>query len=137
MQYIPSIPTLYPGDTESSPFPSGGAFYAPQGILCPIGYRMEWIGYIAYWPLIVLFLLKMVVWKCFWSPGENRKGPIKSGLCVRRVSVCLCVTDYLRNRSEDFSDTWHEVGGKKCKKHSMAAFLKFDLMYSLFIGFHF
>ena len=41
------------------------------------------------------------------------------------MSVCLCVTDYLRNRSEDFSDTRHKVGGKKCKKRSTAAFLRF------------
>ena len=35
------------------------------------------------------------------------------------------VTDYLGNRSEDFSETRHEVGGKKCKKRSTATFLIF------------
>ena len=58
---------------------------------------------------------------CFWSPVENRVGPIKSVLSVRPV----CVTDYLRNRSEDFSETRHEVGGKKCKKRRTAAFFRF------------
>ena len=56
----------------------------------------------------------------FWFPVENREEPIKSVLCV-----CVSVTDYLRNRSEDFSETRHEVGGKKCKKRSTAAFLRF------------
>ena len=58
---------------------------------------------------------------CFWFPVENREEPIKSVLCVHPVSV----TDYLRNRSEDFSETRHEVGGQKCKKRSTAAFLRF------------
>ena len=57
----------------------------------------------------------------FWFPVENREEPIKSVLCGVRV----CVTDYLRNRSEDFSETRHEVGGQKCKKRSTAAFLRF------------
>ena len=60
---------------------------------------------------------------CFWSPVENREEPIKSVLCVC-PSVRVSVTDYLRNRSEDFSETWHEVGGKKCKKRSTAAFFE-------------
>ena len=58
---------------------------------------------------------------CFWSPVEHREGPIKSVLFVR----CVSVTDYLRNRSEDFSETRHEVGCQKCKKRSTAAFLRF------------
>ena len=47
-------------------------------------------------------------------------GAIKSVLCVR-----ASVTDYLSNRSEDFHETRHEVGGKKCKKRSTASFLRF------------
>jgi hypothetical protein len=47
-----------------------------------------------------------------------------------RPSVRACVTAYLRNRSEDFSETWHEVGGKKCKKHSTAAFLRFRPVFA-------
>ena len=41
--------------------------------------------------------------------------------------MCVCgVSDYLRNRSEDFSETRQEVGGQKCKKHgSTVAFLRF------------
>ena len=43
----------------------------------------------------------------YWSPVENRR-PIKSLL-----SVCVCVrpsvTAFLRNRSKDFSEIWHEV----------------------------
>jgi hypothetical protein len=35
------------------------------------------------------------------------------------------VTDYLRNRSDVFSKTWREIGGKKCKKRSTANFLDF------------
>ena len=58
----------------------------------------------------------------FWFPIENREEPIKSVLCGVRV---VSVTDYLRNRSEDFSETRHEVGGQKCKKRSMAVFLRF------------
>ena len=57
--------------------------------------------------------------KYFRSPVENRKGPIKSGLSVRPAS---CVTDYRSNRSQDFSETWHEVGGEKCKKRNTAVF---------------
>ena len=41
------------------------------------------------------------------------------------MRVCVCVvsvTDYLRNHSEDFSETRHEVGGQK---RSTAAFLRF------------
>ena len=57
---------------------------------------------------------------CFWSPVENREGPIKSVL-----SVCPSFTDFLRNRSKDFSETRHEVGGQKCKKRSTAAFFRF------------
>ena len=38
--------------------------------------------------------------------------------------MCPFVTDYLRKRSEDFSETWHEVEGKKYKKRSTAAFLR-------------
>ena len=60
----------------------------------------------------------------YWFPVENREESIKSVLCVR-PSVRACDTDYLRNRSEDFSETRHEVGGKTCKKRSTAAFLKF------------
>ena len=56
----------------------------------------------------------------FWFPVENREEPIKSVL-----SVLPCVTDYLRNRSEDLSETRHEVGGQKCKKPRTAAFLRF------------
>ena len=50
----------------------------------------------------------------FWSPVENREGPMKSVFCVC-VCVCVSVTDYLRNRSNDFPETWHEVGCKKRK----------------------
>ena len=64
-----------------------------------------------------------------WSPVENRR--IYKSRFVRvsvSVSVCQCVsvsvTDYLKNRSEDFSEIWYEVGGKKYKKHSTAVFLK-------------
>ena len=47
-------------------------------------------------------------------------------ISIVRVSVrVVCVTDYLRNRSKDFSETRHEVRGKKCKKRSTAAFLRF------------
>ena len=56
----------------------------------------------------------------YWFPIENREEPIKSVVSVRPV----CVTDYLRNRSEDFSETRHEVGGKKCKKRSTDAFFE-------------
>ena len=69
----------------------------------------------------------------FWFPVENREEPIKSLLSVCLfvcLCVCLCVTDYLRNCSEDFSETWHEVGGKKCKKRSTAAFLRFLPVFS-------
>ena len=45
-------------------------------------------------------------------------------------SVCPCDTEYLRNRSEDFSETRHEVGGKKCKKRSTAAFFRFLPVFS-------
>ena len=58
---------------------------------------------------------------CFWSPVENREGPIKS---------VLSDTDYLRNRSEDFSETQHEVRGKKSKKRSTDAFLRFRPVFS-------
>ena len=62
----------------------------------------------------------------FWFPVENREEPINSVL-----SVCPCgVTDYLRNRSEDYSETRHEVGGKKCKKCSTAGFLRFLPVFS-------
>ena len=61
----------------------------------------------------------------FWFPVENREEPIESVL-----SVCASVTDYLRNRSEDFSETRHEVGGQKCKKRSTAAFLRFRPVFS-------
>jgi len=60
-------------------------------------------------------------------PGWKPKGSIKAGPCVRvsvSPSVRMCVTDYLKNRSEDFSEIWYEVGGKKYKKHSTAVFLK-------------
>jgi len=60
-------------------------------------------------------------------PGWKPKGSIKAGLCVcPSVRPCVrpCVTDYLKNRSEDFSEIWYEVGGKKYKKHSTAVFLK-------------
>jgi hypothetical protein len=53
--------------------------------------------------------------------------------CVRPcvpASVRASVTAYLRNRSEDFSETWHEVGGKKCKKHSTAVFLRFRPVFA-------
>ena len=36
----------------------------------------------------------------------------------------MCVTDYLRNRSEDFLGTWHKVGGKKCKKRGTDTFFE-------------
>ena len=38
-------------------------------------------------------------------------------------SVRSFVTAYLKNRSEDFSETWYEVGGQKYKNHYTAAFL--------------
>ena len=59
----------------------------------------------------------------FWYPVENREEPIKSVLSVR-PSMRPSETHYLRNRSEDFSETRHEVGGKKCQKSSTAAFLR-------------
>ena len=65
----------------------------------------------------------------FWFPVENREEPIKSVLSVC-VSVRVSVTDYLRNRSEDFSETRHEVGGKKCKKRSTAVFFRFLPVFS-------
>ena len=42
----------------------------------------------------------------------------------------MCDTDYLRNRSEDFSETRQEVGGKKSKKRSTAAFFRFLPVFS-------
>ena len=55
----------------------------------------------------------------FWSQVANRRVYIESLSSVR-----ACVMAYLKNRSKDFSEIWYEVEGKKCKKHSMAAFLK-------------
>ena len=42
-------------------------------------------------------------------------------LCKIR-SVCSLVTAYLKNRSEDFSETWYEVGSQKYKNHHTAVF---------------
>ena len=50
---------------------------------------------------------------------------LKTERNLRISLVCPCGSDYLRNRSEDFSETRHEVGGKKCKKRSTAAFFRF------------
>ena len=69
----------------------------------------------------------------FWFPVENREEPINSVLSVRpsvRPSVRASVTHYLRNRSEDFSETRHKVGGKKCQKRSTAGFLRFWPVFS-------
>ena len=65
----------------------------------------------------------------YWFPVENREEPIKSLMCVC-LCVCVSVTDYLRNRSDDFSKTWHEVGGKKCMKRSTDPFLRFLPVFS-------
>ena len=56
-------------------------------------------------------------------------GPIKSVMSVC-ASVRPCVMHYLRNRSKDFSETWYEVGGKKIKKCSTDAFLRFLPVFS-------
>ena len=61
----------------------------------------------------------------FLVPGRKPRETYKISIvrvCVRCVSG---VMDYLRNRSEDFSETRREVGGKKCKKRSTDAFLRF------------
>ena len=64
----------------------------------------------------------------FWSPVENREGPIKSVLCV---CVCPFVRLGLSQKPlRGFSETWHEVGGKKCKKRSADAFLRFLPVFS-------
>ena len=39
--------------------------------------------------------------------------------------MCASVAHYLRNGSKDFSETWHEVGGKKCQKRRTAVFFRF------------
>jgi len=63
----------------------------------------------------------IVIYKYCWSPVENRRIYKSRFVCP---SVRVCVTDYLGIRSEDFSEIWYEVGGKKYKKHSTAVFLK-------------
>ena len=85
--------------------------------------------FIAFWkteclilPLITCFPPYFSHFCPIWFPVENREEPIKSVLSVCQ-SVCVSVTDYLRNRSEDFSETRHEVGGKKCKNRNTGAFL--------------
>ena len=62
----------------------------------------------------------------FWSPVENRERPIKSVLSVC-PSVCLSVTDYLRNAPRIFP----KLGTKlKCKKRSTPAFFRFLPVFS-------
>ena len=61
----------------------------------------------------------------FLVPGWKPEGPIESGLSVRSFG-----TAYLKNRSEDFSEIWYEVGGQFLQNHSTAAFLNFCLVFS-------
>ena len=50
--------------------------------------------------------------------------PVPLILCKIR-SVHTSVTAYLKNRSDDFSETWYEVGGQKYKnRHTAAFFIK-------------
>ena len=74
-------------------------------------------------------MLLMTKYCLYWFPVENREEPIKSVLSVR-ACVRPSVTHYLRNRSEDFSETRHKVGGKKCHKRSTAAFFRFWPVFS-------
>ena len=57
----------------------------------------------------------------FWLRGSL-------DLCLyiyKSRSVRSSVTAYLKNRSEDFSETWYEVGGQKYKnRHTAAFFIK-------------
>ena len=59
-----------------------------------------------------------------WSQVENRRS--YNIASVRHVRTSG--TDYLRNRSKDFFEIWHEVGEQNYKKRHMAAFLNFRLI---------
>ena len=74
-------------------------------------------------PLMLLIFAPFACTYRFFSvyllvPGWKPRGTYKISI------VHVSVTDYLRNRSDDFSETRHKVGGKKCKKRSTVAFFR-------------
>ena len=63
-----------------------------------------------YFGKINRIMLYIVSWDFYWSPVANRRGLIESLLCVG-AWVRTCGTRDLGNRSKDFSEILHEVGG--------------------------
>ena len=64
-------------------------------------------------------------WIYFFGPRLKTGGTYRISLVRPSVCVSVCVSRiYLNNRSEDFSEIWHKVGGQKCKKNSTAGFFE-------------